>query len=346
MSFRNIGAWFGAYYDKLITVGVLVALVASLLYLAIRVGMIPIMQKSFDRDIEENVPEHPHAQAVDESVFGEVRDRLASPHQTGGWAHPLSVPETRVWCVDCRRPIPVDAEECPFCSALQPEDPEQRRDFDGDGDGMPDWWEIKYGLNPFDPGDAHLDMDGDGFTNLEEFLAGTDPTDPDSHPPYATALRLERIDAEPFLLRFRSVVTMPDGSLRFGLNLGGDVRTYFSTLGESVEGFELASYEPRTEMRVLPGSTRPRSVDTSVLTLVRGDQRIELTRDEQVPYMEYAVHLWFRLDDERLSVKALEPFALRGREYQVIEIDSEGQSVLLERLHDGERFEILMNPGG
>lgn len=51
---------------------------------------------------------------------------------------------------------------------------------DRDCDGMPDSWELIYGLNPDDPGDYLKDQDADGLTNLEEFLAGTDPTNPDS----------------------------------------------------------------------------------------------------------------------------------------------------------------------
>jgi hypothetical protein len=47
--------------------------------------------------------------------------------------------------------------------------------LDTDGDGMPDEWEIKHGLNPNDPADAAKDADGDGYTNLEEYLNGTDP---------------------------------------------------------------------------------------------------------------------------------------------------------------------------
>ena len=47
---------------------------------------------------------------------------------------------------------------------------------DSDGDGMPDAWELQYGLNPLNPADATQDLDGDGSTNLEEYLAGTNPT--------------------------------------------------------------------------------------------------------------------------------------------------------------------------
>ena len=47
---------------------------------------------------------------------------------------------------------------------------------DSDGDGMPDEWEAKYGLDPKNPADGALDTDGDGYTNVEEYLNGTDPT--------------------------------------------------------------------------------------------------------------------------------------------------------------------------
>jgi PKD repeat protein len=46
---------------------------------------------------------------------------------------------------------------------------------DADGDGLPNDWEITYGLDPFDPSDAALDSDKDTLTNLEEYLLGTDP---------------------------------------------------------------------------------------------------------------------------------------------------------------------------
>lgn len=46
---------------------------------------------------------------------------------------------------------------------------------DTDGDGMPDVWEVRYGLNPNDPGDAVKDCNGDGYTNIEKYINGIDP---------------------------------------------------------------------------------------------------------------------------------------------------------------------------
>jgi hypothetical protein len=52
---------------------------------------------------------------------------------------------------------------------------------DTDGDGLPDAWELQFGLNPNDPADRGRDADGDGMNNWQEYLAGTDPTNPASY---------------------------------------------------------------------------------------------------------------------------------------------------------------------
>jgi hypothetical protein len=48
---------------------------------------------------------------------------------------------------------------------------------DTDGDGIPDGWEIAYGLDPDNPSDATADPDADGASNYQEYVAGTHPND-------------------------------------------------------------------------------------------------------------------------------------------------------------------------
>jgi len=49
--------------------------------------------------------------------------------------------------------------------------------YDSDGNGLPDWWELKYfgyiGVNP-----TALSPSGDGLTNMQEYLGGFSPLDP------------------------------------------------------------------------------------------------------------------------------------------------------------------------
>src|SRR6266436_1106819 len=48
-------------------------------------------------------------------------------------------------------------------------------DLDADASGIPDWYEMKYGLEPGSAALAAADSDGDGLTNLQEYQHGTDP---------------------------------------------------------------------------------------------------------------------------------------------------------------------------
>jgi hypothetical protein len=54
---------------------------------------------------------------------------------------------------------------------------------DTDGDGLPDFWENAYGLNPDDSTGDHGatgDPDQDGLSNQDEYLRGTNPVNPDT----------------------------------------------------------------------------------------------------------------------------------------------------------------------
>ncbi len=54
-----------------------------------------------------------------------------------------------------------------------------KESMDLDFDGLPDFWERRYGLDP-ESNDSGLDLDGDGLTNLEEYELGLNPILTDS----------------------------------------------------------------------------------------------------------------------------------------------------------------------
>lgn len=56
----------------------------------------------------------------------------------------------------------------------EPEPP----DLDGDGDGLPDWWETLRGLNPAESNSPTANADEDEFKDWEEYIADTNPTNP------------------------------------------------------------------------------------------------------------------------------------------------------------------------
>src|SRR5207248_8819027 len=75
---------------------------------------------------------------------------------------------------------------------------------DSDGDHIPDYWELAYGLSITNAADAAGDLDGDGMSNLQEYLAGTDPTNALSYLKF-DAVQLAGINPGLVLLSFSAV---------------------------------------------------------------------------------------------------------------------------------------------
>lgn len=342
MSVKGILAQLRTHYEKLLASGALLALLGSLLYLGVHVGMIGSIEHDFEKDLENTPILHQEAAKPDLTPAQDALRRLADPHQLARWTNRFLVAELRVWCVDCRRPIPYDAMTCPFCLADQPKPAHIDEERDTDKDGIPDLKENEVGLDRLDPSDAQRDKDGDLFSNIIEYREGTDLNDPDSYPPLEKLLAVTAIRASPFRLKFRSVTTLPDKSKKFFINFDVRGRTWTESarLGDEIEGYTLHKYEVREEMRKTPGHSKPVKTDVHVLVLNKGEQLVPLEKGTDVRRDEYTAELIFTLDDSRHRAKVKEEFALKDLTYRVIAIDNTKGDVVIERLKDSERFVV------
>jgi len=111
--------------------------------------------------------------------------------------------------------------------------------FDGDSDGMPNWWERKYAGNPTAM-TAFGDLDHDGQNNLDEYVAGLDPSDPSSV----------------FKIDFMTVEPAPNGKMTIKwASLPG--RTYHLHVGTTLSDLS----DPALFSVIGNGSTITRQID-------------------------------------------------------------------------------------
>jgi hypothetical protein len=82
--------------------------------------------------------------------------------------------------------------------------------LDSNGDGIPDWWYLKYGFDPFGPSVAHEDPDGDGLSNHTEYLIGSDPNNMYSMDPAGLLIDYDW-RATPGSLTYGELYTAGDG---------------------------------------------------------------------------------------------------------------------------------------
>lgn len=316
MTGRSIREWFDRTYDRLLALGILVALLLSLVMLAMQAQTLKRDQEQFDRALQQLAPNHPTAKVEGREMFDGALVMLNDPIQTAVWSSKLLIPEQRVRCVNCERPIPSAAKVCSFC---QKEQPDATR-TDSDGDGMPDEWEKKYGLNPIDPEDAKSDLDHDGFTNKEEFDFGASPKDANDHPPALAKVVVDKIQPIKFQLIFKGTSRL-SGKTVFQINLWSGQRTWWAGLGEEVQGFKVVDYVPN-------------GPDGPVLTLQRGEKLIPLIKGKEVPRNEYEVTLRYTPENKPIPTRVEAEFELKGVKYRVIKVDMGASRVLI---HDPSR---------
>ena len=283
------------HYDKLLVVASLVLLVGSLVALVIGTSDANRERDSFLRAIQgmkRNLP----AERISDFSFVAAEKKLANPFMmpTGGT---FLVAAERVSCVQCRRPIRIDLDVCPYCQAEQPTG-EVSEDWDSDGDGIPDAVETAWGLNPRDPTDAEGDMDMDGFTNLEEYAAKTDPVDAGNHPPKFDFLRVSGIEVRkfPFVLKSH---TEGNNKVRFQFNRGNQsfMLVKGQTLGKT--GYVLSDFSIKEEEVKVKGLAKPRKMRLATVSLVKDKDTLVLKEGEPPINGMYVVSFVCLKDAER-----------------------------------------------
>lgn len=174
---------------------------------------------------------------VEEVVYANQRPFPAAPNGTGSSLHRVSPSHS-----------PMDPAS--WVAGAPSPGFHQASPLDSDQDGMPDAWEIRFGLDPEDPADASADLDGDGMSNGAEYLAGTDPTDAASVLRFASAtfepdtvwLTFQAAADRSYTLQYRSaagtglwqsLATIPSGPSRgveIEIPASGDFATRFYRL--------------------------------------------------------------------------------------------------------------------
>ena len=362
--------FFAAHYEWIaLGVGVL-ALLGGAAVFALSMGNDPDeAAASAVARIKAMKPSETGVKAVDMAGFESAFSLLRKPPVVA------EVPETsasflaserRVICKGtaekpCGMAIPGDVKACPVCPycGLKQEE-EKKVVLDTDGDGLPDEWERKYGLNPGDASDASADTDGDGFTNAEEFAAKTDPTDKNDHPDYLDSLKIVlplRETYMPFV--FTRATKIPTGwrceffDAGQKDDYGRAGRTLTATIDEEIgagvkkpTGFVLKSYERKEAKRARKG------MKGMTVTVDVSEATVERKRDGKVIKLVVAdkkskpapVDVQATLSYERGTVKNFEvvpgsEIDLNGSKYRIsaIEHAGKGAKVTVENSASGKK---------
>ena len=306
---RHRSSWLSQYYDKLMLVVILAGLLLLAFFLFVKIGQ--KRQELTEAAWAKMAVDPKKVEPIEPQLtqFDRMKSALSSPFQSGQFSNRMFISELRTSCVECQKPIPIDARMCPFCQAKQPTEipPDE---VDNDKDGIPDKFEREHGMNPMDANDAALDMDNDGFSNIEEYRAGTRLDDANDYPSPAAKLRMIRIGSNPFKLRFQGESRLSNGMV-YQLNLRSLERTYFVRVGDELEGF-----------KVIECVTNAPAGPTIILK--QGDTLIPLVKGKTREGFERVAELVFLIDQEKMIVRLGDMIKLKDQEYKVIDIGRDG----------------------
>ena len=334
--------FFAAHWDWLAAAAGCTALLVAGAFFVLSMGDSPeASADAFEASLKAQKPSHEGVDPANLTPLQNVLRQTKTPPKLDAIDPKKAnflASEARVFCQQgdaaskekaCGRPIPADSEVCPYCKVKQNV---VKIEADADHDGLPNEWEVKFGLNPNDPSDAKKDLDGDGYTNLEEFLAKTDPTDKESHPDYLDSVVVSA-PLKKTTLPFYFNAHMP---IRSGHRL-----TFWSVEGKGkclcVKGEEVVidpgkgkkistgwvvdGFEEKSELRERAGLKGVKvPVDVSIVTLKRAKdgKSMKIVRGIRENPIEEETELTYKRGKElKFTVSKGAEFELRGNKYRV-----------------------------
>ena len=364
ISRKGNGGGLAAHYDWIaLAVGVLVLIGGAVFYATSIGGDSDEAAAEAVGRLNRMKPTEVGVSSVDMTALQAASAGIRKPAQLAEVAEKAEsflASERRVLCV-CGKAISGDVKAvpvCPYCGVAQKE--EQKKVLDADGDGLPDEWEKKYGLNINDAADAEADLDGDEFTNLEEYQAKTDPTDKNDHPDYLDSLKIVlplKETSMPFA--FTKATKIPAGwrceffdpSRKDDYGRKGKALT--AVIGEEIvdkdtdakkSGFVLKNYTIKSAKRAIPGSELQKTVDVSeaiverksdgkVITLViQEGKNVKLAPVDVQATLSYS-----RKTVESFDVVPGSEIVLSGTKYQItdIKVVGKGAKISVKQLPSG-----------
>ena len=220
-----------------------------------------------------------------------------------GYGQPgLAVPVKALRCAHCKKIIPwaqlrKNESRCPFEACSQdlndpgePEDYEkQLANFDSDGDGMPDRYEIRLGLNPNSADDADQDKDGDKYSNWFEYYCNTKPDDSDSKPGLEKMIFLSKIDLEKLPIRLFKITAEDNKKENYQIHMTVNNQLVSTAIGRKfpVNGKQYVIVDAKKDNTTSQGASNALISDNSTIWIMPADSknvsdRIEVRSGKEV----------------------------------------------------------------
>lgn len=355
MASAKLQTGLAGMYDKII-------LLAGIVFLGVAAYVFSSAKSSasdedaaFEQRLRALKPANPDAPDISEKVeaYDEPLARVADPaliQNDPDRVIGFFVPEARVFCINerCRYPIGLNWEKCPTCGTEQIVKRTEDPTADSDGDGMPDVWERKYGLNPHAAADADLDPDDDGFTNLQEYKDGSDPLDPKSHTELALLMHVGDIKSTMIPLMFKGASRMPNGKFKCSFNYlhpqRREIMTIYVQEGDPIanpslkvdSGFKLDSLEVKEEEYhdTVTNSRRTREVRTAIISNA-GGKTFRLETDKRVNDTDFIITIVQDFKGgQDIVLKGETEFEVDGRKYSVVKVDKDLMKVVIRGEND------------